>query len=78
MLVRLCYSSVEKQHILEGGAGLQKNDLAKARSDLEAERNCFGVRCTALEAELIESHTATDSVVTKLSVFVSKLGRFGA
>lgn len=46
-------------------------------SGLEAEKNCFEVRRTALEAKLVESHTTTNVAVTKLSAFVSNFARFG-
>lgn len=76
-VVRLCYLSAEKRHTPEGEVGLLQADLARVSSYLEADRKCFEVRHTALEEELVESHNAINAADTTLSVFMSKLARFG-
>lgn len=56
-LVRLCYSSVEKQPTLDSEVGLLQADMAKVVSDLEAERKSFEARSFALESRRFECDT---------------------
>lgn len=51
--------------------------MRKAFLDLKAVRNTFEARRTALKANLVESHTAANVAVVKLSAFVPKFACFG-